>query len=129
MAFDYADARDTADELIEDFGQAVSLRRTTSSGTEWDPTQTVTDYATTAAILDYTAQQIANSQNQAGNAGNILVTDRRAFVAAGPLTAAGITEIKPPDALVIGGAAVPIVRATPLAPAGTVVMYECQLRF
>lgn len=121
MAFDYADARDTADELIEDFGQSVSLRRTSASGVAWDPTNVTADYATTAAILDYNARQIDGE--------NILVTDRRALVAAGPLTALGITGIAPPDALVVAGVAVPIVRVVPLAPAGTVVMYDCQLRF
>lgn len=121
MAFNYTATRATADRLLTKFGQSVSLRRTSATGTEWDPTLTPADYATTAAILDYNARQIDGE--------NILVTDRRAMVAAGPLTALGITEIKPPDALVVVGVAVPIVRVVPLAPAGTVVMYDCQLRF
>jgi hypothetical protein len=121
MSFDYADARDTADELITDFGQAVSLRRTSSTGPVYDPTLTTADYATLAAILDYNSRQIDGE--------NILVTDRRALVAAGPLTALGITSVNAPDSLVVGGVAVPIVRVMPLSPAGTVVMYDCQLRF
>jgi hypothetical protein len=128
-AFDYLESRTDADELIAEFGQAVALRRATDSGPAWEPTQTTTDYATLAVILDYTAQQRAASNQQAGSADNVLMTDRRALVAAGPLVDAGVTNITPPDALVVGGVAVPIVRAVTLAPAGTVVMFDCQLRF
>lgn len=118
--FDYVESRDDADELLTEFGQAVSLRRITASGNPWEPTQATADYATVAAILDYNARQIDGE--------NILVTDRRALVAAGPLTALGITSITPPDSLVVGGVAVPIVRAMPLNPAGVTVLYDCQLR-
>lgn len=119
--FDYLESRDDADGLIADFGQSVSLRRIVASGNPWEPVQTPTDYATTGAILDYTAQQRKDS--------DILVTDRRALVAAGPLTAFGITSIAAPDAIVVGGVAVPVVIAKPLNPAGVVVMFDCQLRF
>jgi len=118
--FDYLESRDDADELIEEFGQTVSLRRNASSGTAWEPTLTPTDYATKAAILDYTLRQIDGE--------NILRTDRRALVAAGPLTALGVTSIAPPDSLVVGAVAIPIVRAVPLAPSGVIVMYDCQIR-
>lgn len=119
-AFDYLESRDDADELIEEFGQTVSLRRVAASGTEWEPVLTPTDYATKGVILDYNVRQIDGV--------NILITDRRALVAAGPLTTLGITSIAPPDSLVVASVAIPIVRAIPLAPAGTVVMYDCQLR-
>ena len=119
--FDYLESRDDADELIEDFGQSVALRRASASGDAWDPTVTTADYSTFAAVLDYSARQIDGL--------NILVTDRRALVAAGPLTALGITGIAPSDAIVIDGVAVPVVRVMPLNPAGVIVMYDCQLRF
>lgn len=119
--FDYIESRADADELIAEFGQSVSVRRTSSTGNEWDPTVTTTDYATLAAILDYNSRQIDGE--------NILVTDRRALVAAGPLDALGITSIAPPDSIVVGGVAVPVVRVMPLNPAGVVVMFDCQLRF
>lgn len=119
--FDYIESRADADELIAEFGQSVALRRTSTTGNEWDPTTSTTDYATLAAILDYNSRQIDGQ--------NILVTDRRALVAAGPLTALGVVGIAPPDAIVVGGVAVPVVRVMPLNPAGTVVMYDCQLRF
>ena len=119
--FDYAGKRDTSDRLLTKFGQSVSLRRTSSTGNEWDPIVTTADYATLAAILDYNSRQIDGE--------NILVTDRRALIAAGPLTALGITSIAPPDSIVVGGVAVPVVRVMPLNPAGVLVMYDCQLRF
>lgn len=119
--FDYPAKRDMSDRLLTKFGQAVAVRRTSSTGPEWDPTVTTADYTTLAAILDYNSRQIDGT--------NILVTDRRALVAAGPLTALGITSIAPPDSIVVGGVAVPVVRVMPLNPAGVVVMYDCQLRF
>lgn len=115
-AFDYAESRDDADELLTEFGQSVSLRKVTNSGDEREPTQSTADYATVAAILDYSARQIDGE--------NIFVTDRRALVAAGPLT----VEIAVGDMLVVGGAPLPIVRVMPLNPGGVLVMYECQLR-
>lgn len=119
--FDYAASRDDADELLAEFGQAVSLRRVTASGPAREPTLTPADYATIAAIVDYSDRQV--------NGESILATDRRAIVAAGPLTALGITSITPADKLVVGGVVVPIVRVMPLNPAGVTVMYDCQLRF
>lgn len=120
-SYNYARPLATADRLLTKFGQAVSLRRTTSSGPAYEPTLVTADYATVAAILDYNVRQIDGE--------NIQATDRRALVAAGPLTTLGITSIAPPDSIVVGGVAVPVVRAMPLSPASTVVMYECQLRF
>lgn len=120
-AFDYVGKRGTADRLITKFGQSVSLRRVVASGNAWEPTLTPTDYVTTAAIIDYTIQQRKDSDIQAN--------DRRALVAAGPLTALGITGIAAPDKLLVGGVAVPVVIAKPINPAGVVVMYDCQLRF
>lgn len=120
-AFDYIESRDDADELIEEFGQIVAVRRTSSTGNEWDPTVTTADYTTLAAILDYNSRQIDGE--------NILITDRRALIAAGPLTTLGINSIAPPDSIVVGGVAVPVVRVMPLNPAGVLVMFDCQLRF
>jgi len=133
-AFDYLASRDDADALIAEFGQVVFLRRTTAGGTGWDPTQTTTDYQTVAAILDYRGASRVRGDGQKGG-DSVLVTQRDALIAAGPLTALGITSIGPPDSLVAGvlvggawvasGAIMTIVRVLPTAPAGTVVMYDC----
>jgi hypothetical protein len=116
-SFDYIGSRKDADDLVAEFGQAVALRRTTKSGTPWEPSESAADYATVAAILDYNVRQVDGV--------NILRTDRRAIVAAGPLGAVVPTV---PDKLVVGGTAIPIVNVKPLNPAGVAVLYECQLR-
>lgn len=118
--FDYLESRDDADELIADFGAAAAVRRTVNTGTAFDPVQTPTDYATQAVKVDFTMKQIQG--------GNVLSTDERWLVAAGPLTALGVSSILPGDALVVGGAVKPVLIAKPLAPAGVAVMYDCQIR-
>ena len=50
--FDYLEARDDADGLIDDFGAPATVRRYVASGPSWDPTLTPTDYPTLAVILD-----------------------------------------------------------------------------
>jgi hypothetical protein len=117
-AFDYSEARDDADELIEEFGQAVSVRRNTAGGTPSEPTLTPVDTATKAARVEFTRQQIAR--------GNIELNDERWLVAAGSIVALGL--LAPPDALVVAGAVKPIIRVVPLSPAGTIVMFDCQCR-
>lgn len=117
----YTDKRDLADRLIGDKGQAVSLRRTSQTGPAWDPTNSTADHATVAAKIEFTLKQMQG--------GNVLDTDERWLVAAGPLTALGVTSISAPDSLVAADS-VPrhIVIAKPVNPAGTVVMYDCHVR-
>ena len=119
--FDYIESRADADELIADFGAPCALRRATVSGPAWEPVQTTTDYATAAAVIDYSAYQRTDA--------SILVNDRRALVAAGPLTALGITAILPGDIMVIGDMEFPVVISKPVNPAGIVVLHDVQLRF
>ena len=117
--FDYLESRDDADELITEFGQAVTVRKATASGSSFDPTLTTTDYATKAARIEFTTRQLAT--------GSVLATDERWLVAAGPLAALGVTEIRPGDLFVVGGVerkAGPLTK--PLAPAGTVVLFDVQ---
>ena len=117
--FDYLESRDDADEMIAEFGTAVSLRRQVASGTDYDPTLTATDYATKGARIEFTTRQMAS--------GSVLATDERWLVAAGPLAALGVTEILPGDMLVIGGVERNVgPLSKPLAPAGTVVLFDVQ---
>jgi hypothetical protein len=118
--FDYLESRDDADALIAEFGAVASLRRTTNSGTTYAPTQTTADYATVAVKVDFTMRQMQG--------GNVLDTDERWLVAAGPLTALGVASILPRDGLVVGASVKPILDSKPLAPAGIVVMYDCHIR-
>ncbi len=118
--FDFLEARDDADELIEDFGAAVSVRRTVASGPAYDPVLTPTDYATKATKIEFTLKQIRQ--------GNILDSDERWLIAAGPLAALGVTAILPNDKVVVGSTTHTVLIAKPLAPAGAVVMFDCQIR-
>ncbi len=121
--FDYVESRADADELIQDFGAAVSLRRETVAGTEYDPTVSTTNYGTFAVKIEFSRKQLAS--------GNVLDTDERWLVAVGPLAALGVTN-KPasPDAIVTGdGRLHPILRCDPLSPAGVDVLYDCWIRY
>jgi hypothetical protein len=118
-AFDYLNSRDTADRLVTKFGQSVALRRNAASGSDYDPVLTPTDYATKGARIEFSW-----SQRQSGN---VLATDERWMIAAGPLALLGITTILPDDLIVVGGVtrkAGPLSKA--VSPAGTVVVFDVQ---
>lgn len=121
--FDYLSSRDDADGLLDEFGQAVLLRRAVNSGSETEPTQVVTDYATVGVVTNLTRWYPAFETNS-----DILRTDRLGLISAGPLTALGITPT-PFDTLVTAaGVVFRIIDAKPIAPAGIAVVYVLQLR-
>lgn len=123
-AFDYAGTRDDADALLQEFGAPSALRRVTNTGgTGFEPTQTTTDYPTVACVLNYTRRYPSYVQNS-----DVLITDRRGLVSAGPLNALGVTGITPFDTLVFGTTVYKIIDAKPIAPAGVPVLYDLQLR-
>ena len=119
--FDYLEARDDADGMIDDFGAPAAVRRYVASGPSWDPTLVPTDYPTLAVKVEFTMKQLAG--------GNVLATDERWLVAAGPLTALGVSSVLPEDLIVVSGLSRPVLKADPLAPAGVTVMYDCHIRF
>lgn len=118
--FNYLESRDDGDELIRDFGAVASLRRQIASGTAYDPTLTPTDYPTFAVKVEFTYLQRAG--------GNVLENDERWLVAAGPLNALDVTLVLPNDELVVGGVVKSVFQSKPLAPAGTSVLFDCQIR-
>jgi len=121
--FDYAGARDDADALLADFGQAVKLRRNTNSGTDWEPTQTVTDFETIAAIVNLPRWYPATVANS-----DILRTDRLAYVSMGPLNSAGVVPTTFDSLVDAAGTVYRIIDAKPIYPAGLPVIYILQLR-
>ena len=125
-AFDYVAARAVADSLLADFGQTVLLRRTVATGgTDWEPTQSVTDYTTLGAITNLMRWYPAYTR--AGES-DVLRTDRLCYIAMGPLNALGIVPT-PFDQLVdAAGTVYKIIDAKPIAPAGLPVVYILQLR-
>lgn len=119
-AFDYLESRDDADELIAEFGQTVTLRKQTASGTAFDPTLSNTDYATKGARVAFSYRQMQS--------GTVLDGDERWLISAGPLALVSITGMQPPDKIVIDGDERQVVKAETIAPAGTVVLFDCQCR-
>lgn len=118
--FDYARARATADRLLTKFGRTATLRQTsTSGGDPWDPgsgTTTTTDTTVTAAVLEYANSEIDGTI--------ILASDRKVYVSAEGIA---VTPV-PADVLIVGPDTLSIVNVKPLNPAGTVVMWELQVR-
>lgn len=118
--FDYIESRADADEMIADFGAPASVRRNVASGPAYDPVLTPTDYGTNAVKVEFTIKQMQG--------GNVLATDERWLIAAGPLVALGVTDVLPADKVVVGGVGHTVLIAKPLSPAGTVVLWDCQIR-
>lgn len=116
MTFDYAAARATAERLIAKFGQTANIRRLSTTGDDWNPTITTTDYACTLAVVDYTSREIDGTQIRAG--------DKKAIISTQGLAISPTTD----DRLVIGSEVHEIVRIMPLSPGGTVVIWQAQAR-
>lgn len=125
--FDYVAALATADRLLAKFGIASAVRRTVNSGAVYAPTQTVTDYATLAAVVNMTRWYAAMLDGS-----DILRTDRLGLVSAGPLNVLGVTELSPFDSFVHDTAGLnrvyKVMDVKPIRPAATTVFFILQLR-
>lgn len=115
-AFDYFDAQTTASDLIAEFGQTGALRRTVSDNDPFNPSQTTTDYPCTFAVLDYAKSLVDGTL--------IKQTDQMVYLSTSGLSVSPETT----DKLVVGGAVLSIQNVKPLSPAGTVLMWELQVR-
>lgn len=110
--FDYARARATAERLIAKFGTTGAIRRSVTSGPDYDPEITETDYACTLVILEIDISKIDGTLIQQG--------DRMVYVSTKGLT----IEVTVSDTLVIAGKEHVIKQCRPLSPAGLTVYYE-----
>lgn len=115
-AFDYLRPRATAERLIKRYGQRAQLRRSTSSGPEFDPIVTLANHDCRIAILAYEEKQIDGTR--------IRASDKLVYMSTEKLT----IEPTESDALVIGGIVHEIVTVKPLSPADVVMFYEVQAR-
>lgn len=117
-SWNYAEDRADADGMIAEAGQEGIIRRAgESTGDPWNPTVgEPTDHPCLIVDFDFSAMEIDGSL--------IRAWDRRVLVSAGSL------DIEPTevDTIVIGGQEHAIVRVSPLAPGGVVVLYEIQAR-
>lgn len=116
MTFDYTRSRATAERLLVKFGQAATLRRKALTGPAYDPTVTTADHACTVVVQDYADAMIDGTRIKRG--------DKKVLVSTKGLT----IDPTAADALVIGGTSHEVVMVKPLAPGGTVVMWEVQAR-
>ena len=121
MTFDHAASAATALRLLQQFGQAVTLRKQTAGA--YDPaagsaTVSTADYAGTGALLDYdlinSGQWLEQSMVEAGDKKLLLAPDIGATPEA--------------DDLIIAQGTWRIVNVKIINPAGTVVLYKLQLR-
>lgn len=116
-AFDYAKSKATADRLLARFGQTGTIQRPTAAGAAYNPTPGAPGtHACTFAVLDYTDREVDGER--------VKRTDKKVLLAKASLAIEPGTS----DKLVIGGVAHNIEAVKPLSPAGTVVMYELQVR-
>lgn len=117
MSF-YGNAQNTASKMLTKFGQAVT--HTIRTAGTYDPATggvTVTDTTQTvrAALFDYGTKEIDGMIVMSG--------DKRALIAA-----LSITAPKVDDTLTVGTTVWTIKMVKELNPAGTSIMFECQVR-
>lgn len=114
--FNYAGMSETAKRLIARFGKSGTIRRTTSSGDPFNPTQTTTDYACILVVLEFANKDIDGTL--------IRQTDRMVYVSTAGLTITPAVT----DKIIINTAPLSIINVKPLQPGDTVLMYELQCR-
>lgn len=107
----------TADDLLAEFGQPMTIRHTEST---YDPAtgesaQVTTDTVTVGAKFPYGDRQIDGTL--------ILSNDEQLYV-----SPVGVGSIVPGDRVIIGAETYSIVRVKTTAPAGVSVIHECQVR-
>lgn len=113
----YPELAITADELLKEFGQSVTIRHTESV---YDPatgtsTQVVTDSKTVGAKFPYGDRAIDGTM--------ILSGDEQIY-----LSPVGITSVVPGDRVILASGTYSVVRVKTTAPAGIPVIYELQVR-
>ncbi len=122
--FDYSEIAETANEIIEEFGQAVTLTHVIPGA--YDPTtggvtNTTTTQTGTGAVVNWAARQIDGTL--------IRATDKRLLLS--PLNTAGAALTAPVlgDTVSIGGVTYTLVEPLKeINPAGTVVLFDVNLR-
>lgn len=116
MTFNYPATAATATRLLERFGAAAVLVRTTTGA--YDPatgsnTVTVANLATTAAVFAYDQKYIDGTL--------ILAGDQLAYCAPGVTPKQG-------DSLAWNSKTYTVIAVKPTSPAGVPVLYEAQIR-
>lgn len=114
-AFDYAEARAVAEELIAEFGASATLRKKAVTGSGANPTVTTTDYPT--AVVDLEIKQRDRDGTLVGEA------TRTLYISTAGLSVAPEKR----DTVQVKGVWCEIAEVRPLSPANVVVLYEVSL--
>lgn len=114
MAFNYTRSKATAERLLANFGQTVTLRKRTASGSGRNPSYSETDTSVVAVDLNEVNRNAPGSLNER--------TDRKLLVS----TSAGVAP-DTNDRVLLDGEWHTIGMVMPLAPGGTTIMYEAEL--
>ena len=118
MSFDYGALATSAQLVIADFGQPVTI--STDTLPVYDP---VTGTATTTQLDETSVGVITSFESKDVNNTSILQSDKKLI-----LSAIGITQIKSNSSVVIGTEQYSVISISKVAPAGVTVIYELQLR-
>lgn len=114
--FDYARSRATAERLIAKFGTTGAIRRSTTSGSDYDPVVTDTEHACQLVTLEYADKDVDGTL--------IRNTDKLIYVSTAGLT----ITLEKSDKIIAAGEEYAIENLKPLSPAGIVVFWEVQGR-
>lgn len=114
----YDDVAQDAHDALTEFGMAAVITQVAQG--DYDPetggfTQTATDFPVVAVLFSYPQRLIDGTA--------ILQGDEQAYIS--PI---GAPAIKPMDVMNIGGIVRTVINVKTLAPAGTVVLIEAQVR-
>lgn len=107
MSFDYAPILATATRLLTDFGQTCTLKRNTRDGS----TATQTGVAVSVKI----------TEGERANIGGAEIPARKYYVS-------GAVTPKSGDILTVGSDSAPVMRADPLKPGATVIIWSVIVR-
>lgn len=123
MAYDYQDDADTAAELLEEFGQSVTLTSKTSGA--YSPSTgaaavTTSTQTVSAVVLDYGSRDIDGTLIRAG--------DKRLLMAPKTTDGEDLTAPVVDDTVAVGSTTYTIKGIKELSPAGTVVLFDCNIR-
>lgn len=116
MAFNYAGSVATAERLIKDAGQDVTLNKQgAETGDDWDSTFGA-DTTSTIRVVDLDGENVDRNGVYTGK------VTRKLLIS----TSAGVTPEKG-DEVVIGGLSHSLGVVRPLSPGGTVVLWKAEL--
>lgn len=115
-SFDYARSRATAERLIAKFGAGGFIRRSITSGPDYDPVITHEEYDCQLVTLEYSDKDVDGTL--------IRNTDKLIYISTAGLT----ITLEKSDKIIAAGEEHAIENLKPLSPAGIVVFWEVQGR-